>query len=132
MVAGVLRFHPKSRKSCSSYNKNEAYSEALFMKIPVAVLLLVLLMPATRAEQEPPSMPADENGEIIAPEVIIKQSGEKAVHEYRIDGRLYMVKIVPRKGPPYYLLDLDGDGIIDVTEEDPARMVVPQWILFRW
>jgi len=102
------------------------------MKIPVAVLLLVLLMPATRAEQEPPSMPADENGEIIAPEVIIKQSGEKAVHEYRIDGRLYMVKIVPRKGPPYYLLDLDGDGIIDVTEEDPARMVVPQWILFRW
>jgi hypothetical protein len=43
-----------------------------------------------------------------------------------------MVKITPRKGRPYYLMDLDGDGEMDVREEDPAQIVVPQWILFRW
>ena len=102
------------------------------MKILATALLLVILIPTAWAQQEPPPLPVDENGETIEPEVTIKQSGEKVIHEYRIDGRIYMIKIVPKKGPPYYLMDLDGDGIMDVTEEDPARIVVPQWILFRW
>jgi len=74
----------------------------------------------------------DQADETLEPEVTIRQSGDRTIHEYRINGRLYMIKIVPRKGPPYYLMDLDGDGEMDVTEEDPSKIVVPQWILFRW
>lgn len=105
------------------------------MKILAVLSLLVFLLPAASAQEEPPTYlpsPVDGNGETIEPEVTIRESGDKTIHEYRVDGRLYMVKIVPRKGPPYYLMDLDGDGVMDVQEEDPARIVVPQWILFRW
>jgi len=101
------------------------------MKTLVAVLLSALLFPVVWAE-EGPSQAVDQADETLEPEVTIRQSGDRTIHEYRINGRLYMIKIVPRKGPPYYLMDLDGDGEMDVTEEDPSKIVVPQWILFRW
>ena len=43
-----------------------------------------------------------------------------------------MVRITPRAGPPYYLLDLDGDGELDVEEDDISNISIPQWVLFRW
>ncbi len=94
--------------------------------------LILLNLCAVLAAEEAPVPPADEDEEVIEPEVTIRQSGDKTIHEYRMNGRLYMVKIVPRSGPPYYLLDLDGDGEMDVTEGDPRKVVVPQWVLFRW
>jgi len=94
-------------------------------------LLLLLLVPAAWAETPPPP-PVEDPDQTIEPEVTIREERDRTVHEYRVNGRIYMVKIVPRKGPPYYLLDLDGDGELDTREEDPAAVVVPQWILFRW
>jgi len=101
------------------------------MKTLVAVVLAALLLSVAWAGKEPP-LPVNQAGETLEPEVTIKQSGDKTIHEYRVNGQVYMIKIVPRKGPPYYLMDLDGDGEMDVREEDPAQIVVPQWILFRW
>jgi len=43
------------------------------------------------------------------------------------DGRLLVVEMKNRR-----LLRLDGDGELDSQEDDPARIVVPQWVLFRW
>ena len=77
----------------------------------------------------PPAQMGDEN---LEPEVTITQTDDQTTYEYSINGSRYMVKIVPAKGPAYYLLDLDGDGEFDRQEDDPARIVVPQWVLFRW
>ena len=82
------------------------------------------------AEDAPP--PPQMEGENLEPEVTITQTDDKTTYEYSINGRRYMVKIVPVKGPAYYLLDLDGDGEMDSQEDDPTRIVVPQWVLFRW
>jgi len=85
------------------------------------------------AEDAPPPPPSPQmEGENLEPEVTITQTPDKITYEYSINGRRYMVKIVPTKGPAYYLLDLDGDGELDSQEDDPARIVVPQWVLFRW
>ena len=46
----------------------------------------------------------------IEPEVTIKKRDEVTVEEYRIHGRLYMVKVTPKVGPPFYLIDDRGDG----------------------
>jgi len=99
-----------------------------------ACLLAALSFPAAAEEEPPPpAVPVDENGQELEPEVTIREEEGKTIHEYRINGRLYMVKIQPRKGPPYYLMDLDGDGQFDeVRGDDPGQVVVPQWILFRW
>ncbi|MDZ7734955.1 MAG: DUF2782 domain-containing protein [Gammaproteobacteria bacterium] len=82
----------------------------------------------------PPVLPEPmESGEPIEPEVTIIQREGATIEEYRVNGRMYMVKVTPSKGPPYYLIDQDGDGRLETRKsgiyEDP---VVPQWILFSW
>jgi hypothetical protein len=46
-----------------------------------------------------------------------------------VQGQLRMVKVVPFRGPAYYLVDRDGDGHMD-----PAKGEVPTtWFkLFSW
>src|SRR3989337_2896784 len=35
------------------------------------------------------------------------------VTEFRVDGRLRALKVVPSRGPTYYLYDRNGDGVVD-------------------
>jgi len=89
------------------------------------------------AVPEPPDLPMPvESGEILeseAPEITIKRRGQKTIQEYRVNGVLYMVKIVPDAGPSYYLVDSDGDGNMNVRKTDLNKTIkVPQWVLFRW
>ena len=80
----------------------------------------------------PPPMPADEREE-MEPEVTIIRKEDRTVEEYRINGQLYMVKVTPSKGYPYYLVDSDGDGQLESrrNELDP-KILVPSWVIFRW
>jgi hypothetical protein len=82
----------------------------------------------------PPDIPESiQSGEPIEPEVTILQKDESTVEEYRLNGRLYMVKIIPSVGAPYYLLDRDGDGMMEFrTSKLGDDVVVPQWVLFEW
>ena len=79
----------------------------------------------------PPPTADEEAG--MEPQVIIRKSGQNQVEEYRVNNKLYKVKITPPSGPSYYLMDTDGDGFMDTRRNDlNAGMVVPQWVLFRW
>jgi hypothetical protein len=83
----------------------------------------------------PPDIPLPEvtvDGEVIEPDVTIIKREEGTIYEYRINGQLYMVKIQPDAGPPYYMVDRDGDGEFDSRSNDPTNISVPQWILMRW
>jgi len=81
----------------------------------------------------PPSLPpASITGEAIEPEVTIVETDQEVIYEYRVRGQLYMVRVEPIAGPPYYLLDIDGDGVLDVQDNRPWNMAVPQWTLFSW
>ena len=72
-------------------------------------------------------------GEEMIPEVRIIKKRDARIEEYRLNGLLYMVKIVPAMGPPYYLIDSDGDGKLEsrYNRLDPGIMV-PQWMIHRW
>ncbi len=56
------------------------------------------------------------------------------IEEYRVNGEVYMVKVIPpRPFPPYYLVNRSGNGeFTRVPKNDAERMSVPQWILFHW
>ena len=106
-----------------------------------AIAGLALLLPLTlTAEQEPvadvplpPTLPEPvRSGEALEPEVTIMESDKGTIYEYRINGNLYMIKVQPVAGPPYYLLDTDGDGQMDVRENRVWNNHVPQWVLFSW
>ena len=44
-----------------------------------------------------------------------------------------MIKVIPKKGIPYFLVDSDGDGNFDVRRNElDEELLIPQWILFRW
>ncbi|MDX1518633.1 MAG: DUF2782 domain-containing protein [Gammaproteobacteria bacterium] len=83
---------------------------------------------------EPPELPDPlQSGETIEPEVTIVREQDRVVHEYRLNGRLYMVKVIPSVGKPYYLLDQDGDGRMESRMSDIYNnTIVPQWVLFSW
>ncbi len=82
---------------------------------------------------EPPLIPEKvESGQTLEPEVTITQRGADTVQEYRLGGRLYMVKIIPSSGVPYYLIDTDGDGQMETRQNDVRSSKVPQWVLFSW
>lgn len=80
--------------------------------------------PVFTAEPEPS---ADEETEIT----IIKQT-ELTVEEYRSGGRLYMIKVTPKIGPSYYLVDDRGDGKFARQESLDSGLRPPQWVIHRF
>ena len=81
----------------------------------------------------PPPPARVESGEPLEPDVRIIRKKDATIEEYRINGNLYMIKVIPVIGPPYYLLDQDGDGRMETNmSEVRENFVVPQWVLFSW
>ena len=83
----------------------------------------------------PPPGPTGTEEELVEPEVTIIRRRDRVVEEYRINGRLYMLKVTPSKGPPYYLVDSDGNGNFDMQRVGPdlePRLLIPSWVLLRW
>jgi len=86
-----------------------------------------------RAYPEPPDIPpASYQGETVEPEVTIIETEKETVYEYRVRGQLYMVKVQPQVGPPYYFLDTDGDGQLDAQQDRVWSNNINQWVLFSW
>lgn len=61
------------------------------------------------------------------PDVVIIQGEEKIVYEFRQNGQLRMVRVVPKWGKPYYLVPRDNTkGFGDLERAD---MLLPQWVI---
>jgi len=105
-------------------------------------LLLILLLPVlAKAAGQPdnlqplPDAPPPPPGVTDAneePEITITKKGENTVEEYRIHGELYMQKITPAHGVPYYLMKEDQEGGWSRSDGPNPPLVVPKWILFRF
>jgi len=53
------------------------------------------------------------------------------IEEYRVAGQLRVVKVVPARGPVYYLVDENGDGRLDSSKGEGT--VSPVYFkLFSW
>ncbi len=71
-------------------------------------------------------------GDRIIEEVVVIQRPDALIEEHRRNGRVFMVKVRPRLGPPYYLVDHDGDGYLETRHPLDPGLLLPQWVLFRW
>ena len=106
--------------------------------------LLVLVMPLVFAEDpdlagledlpDPPPPPEPVlSGHTLEPEITIIQKRDETVEEYRHNGHLFMVKVTPTRGKPYYLMDSDGDGHLESRMSQLySDFVIPKWVLFSW
>lgn len=65
------------------------------------------------------------------PEItVIKKNGE-TIEEYRINGQLYMMKITPAHGVPYYMHKEDQEGGW-VMDGPTQPLIIPKWTIFRF
>jgi len=62
-----------------------------------------------------PSTRTEANGDVIT--------------EYRVGTQLRVVKVMPARGPTYYLYDRDGDGLVDKAGDNPP---MTYYELFKW
>lgn len=64
------------------------------------------------------------------PDVTLIETEERVVYEYRQNGLLRMIKIVPKRGKPYYLVPRDPARGLGTVEE--ADVLMPQWEIVRF
>jgi hypothetical protein len=106
-------------------------------------LLLLLVVATGRAQDarppdleplpEPPAPPAGVADEDVGePEVTIQQRGEDTYEEFRLNGQLYMIRVTPRNGVPYYLVDPAGTGNFARQDGLGADIRPPMWVIKRF
>ena len=61
------------------------------------------------------------------PDVVIIAGTDKVVYEFRQNGELRMVRVVPKWGKPYYLVPRDSTKGFGNLER--ADMLLPQWVI---
>lgn len=110
------------------------------------LLLSILALPVFAAEDEVPPPPQVEtlpeqpdipasakSGQTLEPDITIIRKGKKTIQEYRRSGQLYMVKVIPDIGPPYYFIDTNGDGTLDARRDDNGiDSNVNMWKIVEW
>ncbi|MDX9739573.1 MAG: DUF2782 domain-containing protein [Gammaproteobacteria bacterium] len=100
--------------------------------------LIVFLVQAAWAAAPAPVIPESRPGTTPQmldeePEVTIVPRGSDVIEEYRIQGRLYMIRVIPSRGVPYFLVDTDGDGDLETRRNELTEdLLIPSWTLFRW
>jgi hypothetical protein len=66
----------------------------------------------------------------LEPQVTIHQTPRGTESEYRIRGKLYMVKVVPLAGgEAYYLLDQTGEGKFVRSDNVGPTVQPPMWVV---
>ncbi|MEK7231524.1 MAG: DUF2782 domain-containing protein [Pseudomonadota bacterium] len=111
------------------------------MRSLLAALLFCIVLPAVAAERagvlqpisDPPSPPPGfALDPALEPQVTIIKRGSDTVEEYRVGGKLYMLKVTPAHGVPYYLIDEKGDGRMTRQEGLDSGIRPPMWTIHSW
>lgn len=89
-------------------------------------------IPNAVVEEEP--LPPKVQGEQFEPTVTIREEEDRRIEEYRMNGQIYMIKITPEKGVPYYYIDTDGDGQLelDMTQQALNPVQPVYWKIKEW
>lgn len=101
---------------------------------PIRSLLAMPLLAAAAlaSAQEPQTMVLDLDYDNIKPEVETREYENRRVEEYRVNDNLYAIKVRPKNGEPYYLIDPDGSGQMEWRRDTDQNIRVPNWSLVRW
>ena len=90
--------------------------------------------PKRAASVTPPTAtairPAGPPPEFRGPDITLIASEERTVYEFRQNGQLRMIKVVPKFGKPYYLAPRDPTtGFGDLEQADS---LIAEWVLWEF
>lgn len=103
-------------RNCSNHTLNTGYFP-----------LITLLVSAWWPTAVPAASPAQEREE---EDVRIVEGENRVVYEYRVNGILTLIKIVPEKGRPYYMAPADGTPHYESL--DHRRRLYPEWVIIEF
>ena len=90
----------------------------------IAILLTIFLGWSPQATLAQPAAESDEA------QIEIVEGKNRVVYEYRQNGKLLIIKVVPKKGLAYYMVP--GDGSPHYEGLDNKRRLYPQWVIVEW
>ena len=103
-------------------------------------LLMLISLPAWAADdarQPLPAVPPPPPGmeafdAALEPQVTIVKTEKETREEFRVKGKLYMIKVTPAVGPAYYLVDRQGDGNFIESDIPGPTVKPPMWVIHSW
>lgn len=102
---------------------------ALFLTTVLVLSGVAIAAPALERPPELKPVPDGAPGKDDAPAVTIKPGSQGRAIEYRAGGKLYMLKVIPKTGKPYYLIDQKGDGQFARQDSLDSGMRPPMWVV---
>ncbi|MBY5940196.1 DUF2782 domain-containing protein [Halomonas sp. DP5N14-9] len=60
------------------------------------------------------------------PDISVRQEANQTLREYRVNGKLYAIKVEPKDGSAYFLVDRNGDGNFERQGSD--NVDIPGWV----
>ena len=90
-----------------------------------ALILLPLLVQARVEPRE-----GDEPIEAAEPKITIVEDRQETLQIYQFNGHVYGIRVIPKSGKPYNLIDTNGDGKFIQNAAD--RILVPEWVLVKF
>jgi hypothetical protein len=63
-------------------------------------------------------------------DIQIIEGRERIIYEYRVNGVLMAIKVVPRKGKPYYMVPADGKPHYESINH--KKNLYPKWVILEW
>ncbi|MEP6702873.1 MAG: DUF2782 domain-containing protein [Betaproteobacteria bacterium] len=67
------------------------------------------------------------------PQVTTRKQDGDSVEEFRVGGRVVMIRVTPARGLPYILTDPKGDGSFSQRRDSlDVPLSVPMWVLFTF
>jgi hypothetical protein len=89
--------------------------------------------PGLQPLPEPPPMPPGALESAETPQVSTRKQDGDTIEEYRVGGRVVMIKVTPARGVPYVLTDPKGDGSFTQRRDSlEVPLSVPMWVLFTF
>jgi uncharacterized protein DUF2782 len=115
----------------------------MIMRSTLFALLLATALPVAAAQQsQPPGLqplpappappPGYEPDPAPEPERSVTVRPTETIEEFRLNGKVYMVKVTPKVGKPYYLVDNIGNGKFVRYDDYDTGLRPPAWVLFNF
>jgi hypothetical protein len=105
-------------------------SNTLLRIIAACLFVVATGAPYSHARVEPQS----DDEEPILPkkseQVTIVHDHDRVLHIYQANGKVYGIKVYPKNGTAYFLVDMKGDGKFIKNPGD--RMMMPEWVILSW
>ncbi len=108
-------------------------------RLMIAAVLAAVLPAAAQDKSKaqpipepPPPPPGFELDSAQEPQVTSRKRGDDTVEEYRIGGKLYMLKVTPPGGRSYFMIDERGDGKFSRQEAHDSGIRPPMWVIHQF